>query len=218
MARTVSSIFARLWPVPHLQIARATAHFPILEAGDVAYHQDWECANYVMCVDGLTRVFRLSEMGREVLVYKVTAGGTCLLTTQCLLSGGNFPAESVAEDRTTLAALPADVFRQLMRDSAEFRALVLDDYAKLLGGMFALVDELAFATLEQKLARRLLADADSEDLVAKTHQQIAADLGTVREVVSRQLGLWERNGWVSLQRGQIQILDRAALAGPIANT
>lgn len=196
----------------HLQVARGTVQFPVLEPADIAYHQDWACPNYVMCVDGLTRVFRLSETGREVLVYRVGAGGTCLLTTQCLLSGGTFPAESVAEERTTLAALPASTFHQLMRDSDEFRTLVLDDYAKLLGALFSLVDDLAFTNLEQKLARRLLADAGIDGAVIKTHQQLASDLGTVREVVSRQLGLWERSGLISLERGAIHILDRAHLA------
>ena len=197
---------------PHLALARQTVHFPVLEAGDVAYRQDWECPNYVMCVDGLTRVFRLSEAGRELLVYKVGTGGTCLLTTQCLLSGTRFPAESVAETRTVLAALPAATFRHLMRDSPEFRAFVLDDYSKLLTSMFSLVDELAFATLEQRLARRLLAEADANGVVAKTHQQIAADVGSVREVIGRHLADWERAGLISTQRGQVQILDRDALA------
>ena len=195
-----------------LERIRGAVHFPVLEPGAVAYHQDWECPNFVMCVDGLTRVFRLSETGREVLVYKVASGGTCLLTTQCLLSGTRFPAESVAETRTTLAAIPAGVFRQLMAESPQFRSLVLDDYAKLLAGMFALVDDLAFATLEQRLARRLVAGADPTGLVSKTHQQLASDVGSVREVVSRQLGEWEKRGWISLARGQIQIADRQALA------
>ena len=63
-----------------------------------------------------------------MLIYKVGAGGTCVLTTQCLLSGGRFPAESIAEERTELAALPSETFRQLMTESAEFRNFVLDDY------------------------------------------------------------------------------------------
>jgi len=199
-------------PARHLQLARGTVQFPVLEPGAVAYRQDWDCPNYVMCVDGLTRVFKLSEQGREILIYKVGGGGTCLLTTQCLLSGGRFPAESTAEQRTELAALPAETFRHLMREAPEFRAFVLDDYAKLLGSMFSLVDDLAFASLDQRLARRLLAEADAEGVVAKTHQQLAADLGSVREVVSRRLSEWERAGWISVERGRVAILDRAALA------
>jgi len=196
----------------HLQIARGTVHFPVLEAGAIAYELQGACANYLMCIDGRTRVFRMSETGREMLIYKVGAGGTCVLTTQCLLSGGGFPAQSVAEARTELAALPSDTFRQLMRESDAFRAFVLDDYTKLLSGMFDLVEEIAFAPLEQRLARRLLVEADAEGIVRKTHQQLASDVGSVREVVSRLLGEWVDDGLVEIRRSQVQVIDRASLA------
>lgn len=196
----------------HLQMARGTVQFPVLEAGATAYELDGECLNYLMCIEGRTRVFRMSEAGREMLIYKVTGGGTCVLTTQCLLSGSNFPAESLAEERTELAAFPVGTFRQLMAESEEFRRFVMDDYTKLLSSMFALVDEIAFAPLEQRLARRLLIEADAQRVVAKTHQQLAADVGSVREVVSRILGEWAEAGLVELRRGQVQIMNAAALA------
>jgi CRP/FNR family transcriptional regulator len=193
-------------------LALRSVHFPTLDADAIAYELDGNCANYLMCLDGRTRVFRRSENGREVLIYKVTSGGTCVLTTQCLLSGGNFPAESVAEAKTELAAIPASVFSELMGRSTPFRSFVLQDYSKLLSGMFSIVDEVSFATLEQKLARRLLVDADEEGFVAKTHQQLASDVNSVREVVSRHLGEWERSGWVANHRGKVEIRDRKALA------
>jgi CRP/FNR family transcriptional regulator len=201
----------RSFSANHLQIVRGTVHFPVLEAGAVAYELQDVCANYLMCIDGRTRVFRMSEGGREMLIYKVGAGGTCVLTTQCLLSGGGFPAESVAEARTELAALPAETFRQLMRESDAFRDFVLDDYTRLLSGMFDLVEEVAFAPLEQRLARRLLIEADDDATVWKTHQQLAADVGSVREVISRLLGEWADEGLVEVRRGQVQIIDRQGI-------
>jgi CRP/FNR family transcriptional regulator, anaerobic regulatory protein len=201
----------RSFSANHLQIVRGTVHFPVLEAGAVAYELQDVCANYLMCIDGRTRVFRMSEGGREMLIYKVGAGGTCVLTTQCLLSGGGFPAQSVAEARTELAALPAETFRQLMRESDAFRDFVLDDYTRLLSGMFDLVEEVAFAPLEQRLARRLLIEADDDATVWKTHQQLAADVGSVREVISRLLGEWADEGLVEVRRGQVQIIDRQGI-------
>lgn len=204
--------FLRAMSADDRDLAERSVHFPTLDAEAIAYELDGDCANYLMCLDGRTRVFRRSENGREVLIYKVTSGGTCVLTTQCLLSGGNFPAESVAEARTELAAIPAGVFSELMGRSAPFRSFVLQDYSKLLSGMFSIVDEVSFATLEQKLARRLLADADDAGFVEKTHQQLASDVNSVREVVSRNLGEWERAGFVRNHRGRVEIIDRAALA------
>ena len=165
-----------------------------------------------MCLEGRTRNFKTSDNGREMLLYNVADGDTCVLTTQCLLSRTNFPAESVAERRTELAAIPASWFYQFMAELPPFREFVLNDYTKLLGSMFSFVDQLAFQSIEQRLARRLLVDAGKGLVITKTHQQIASDIGSVREIVSRQLGSWEKKGWVSNARGQVRIVDRAALA------
>lgn len=196
----------------HLKVARDAVRFPVLEAGATAYELDGPCDDYLMCIDGRTRVFRMSDGGREMLIYKVGAGGTCVLTTQCLLTGGNFPAESIAEERTRLAALPSGIFRMLMAECAEFRSFVLDDYTKLLASLITLVDEVAFASLEQRLARRLLVEADGRGVIAKTHQQLASDVGSVREVVSRILAQWAETGVLALRRGEIEIVNRAGLA------
>lgn len=195
-----------------LSLARAQVRFAELKERDVAYRQGWECPNYVMCVEGGTRTFKTSASGRELTLYKVAAGGTCVFTTQCLLAGGTFPAESVAESPTRLAALPAATFHALMSQSEPFRHFVLDDYASLLATMISLVDEMAFASLEQRLASRLIAEADGQGSVAKTHQQLALDLGSVREVISRYLGEWEKAGLIRTARGRIEILNRERLA------
>ena len=94
-----------------------------------------------------------------MLLYNVEDGGTCVLTTQCLLSRTNFPAESVAERRTLLAAIPASWFHTFVAEIPAFRDFVLSDYTKLLGTMFSFVDALAFQTTEQRLAGRVLVDA-----------------------------------------------------------
>lgn len=197
----------------HQQLALGTVIFPTLDPGDVAYRTDWECPNYVMCISGRTRVFKLSESGREMLLYKVSDGGTCVFTTQCLLSGGNFPAESSAEIRTELAALPRETFRHLMQVSDPFRTFAMNDYSRLLGQMLTLIDEVAFSSVQKRLANRLLAEAGSDGVVRSTHQQLALDLGTAREVVSRHLGDWERQGLIASGRAEVTILDRLALAG-----
>lgn len=196
----------------HLALAKSQLHFPELDAGAVAYRQGAECANYLLCLEGGTRAFKSSPLGRELLIYRVSPGTTCAFTTQCLLAGGTFPAESVAEAPTRMAAIPAPTFHHLMGVSAPFRRFVLDDYSNLLSSMINLVDEVAFASLDQRLARRLIAEADDSGAIVKTHQQLALDLGSVREVISRYLSDWERLGWIRTRRGRIEIVDRSALA------
>lgn len=197
----------------HRTTLQSRVSFAELAAGDVAYREGGECANYLMCVDGGTRAFKMSSSGRELLLYRVVPGTTCVFTTQCLLAGGTFPAESVSEAATRMAAIPAATFHDLMGASPDFRRFVLDDYSQLLTSMISLVDQVAFSSLDQRLAQRLLLEADALGVVSKTHQQIAGDIGSVREVVSRHLAEWERAGWVKTARGSIQIVDRAALEG-----
>ena len=187
--------------------------FNRLRGGDIAYRQGQHCHAYVMCIEGQTRVFKTSESGREILLYQVGPGETCVLTTSCLMAGSPFPAESTAETDVLHAALPASAFHRLMGASPRFRKFVLDNYGDLLSSLIMLVDEVAFASLDLRLARRLLAEVNDEGVVAKTHQQLALDLGSVREVISRYLAEWERMGWVHASRGMIEVTNRSALAG-----
>jgi CRP/FNR family transcriptional regulator len=191
----------------------AATQFNRLRGGDIAYRQGQHCHAYVMCIEGQTRVFKTSESGREILLYQVGPGETCVLTTSCLMAGSPFPAESTAETDVLHAALPASAFNRLMGASPRFRKFVLDNYGDLLSSLIMLVDEVAFASLDLRLARRLLAEADARGVVAKTHQQLALDLGSVREVISRYLAEWERMGWVHASRGSIEVRNREALAG-----
>lgn len=196
----------------HLQRARTSMTFKRLNEGDMAYRQGASCPSYVMCLEGRTRVFKASETGREIMLYRVGAGETCVLTTSCLLAGRSFPAESVAETPGLLAAIPAPVFHDLMQASQPFRQFVLDNYGQLMSRLIMLVDEVAFTSLDLRLARKLVAEADDKGIVATTHQQLALDLGSVREVISRYLREWERKGWIHTARGAIEVADRKALA------
>ena len=196
----------------HRRDLLAATQFNRLRGGDIAYRQGQSCQNYVMCIEGQTRVFKTSESGREILLYQVGPGETCVLTTSCLIAGNPFPAESTAETDVLLAALPASAFHRLMTTSPRFRHYVLSNYGDLLSSLITLVDEVAFASLDLRLARRLLAEADAQGVVAKTHQQLALDLGSVREVISRYLAEWERMGWVHAARGSIEVRNRSALA------
>lgn len=185
--------------------------FKGLNQGDIAYYQGQPCVAYLMCITGRTRVFKTSETGRSITLYQVSQGETCVLTTSCLLAGRGFPAQSTADTDVMLAALPAPAFHAFMKRSASFREFVMGNYGELLSSLIALVDEVAFSNLDQRLARRLLAEADPQGAITTTHQQLAQDIGSVREVISRYLGEWERLGWIQASRGRIVLLNRKAL-------
>lgn len=192
--------------------------FKQLTQGEVAYQPGWDCSNFLMCLSGRTRVYRSSESGREILLYRVGPGQTCVLTTSCLMTTGAFPAESIAEKDTLLAAIPADKFNELMTQSIRFRDFVHKNYGELLADLILLVNEVAFSRVDIRLARYLLKIADDDNMVHSTHQQLALDMGSVREVISRHLNEWEHQGWIDNKRGKIQLLNREELNEYSLNT
>lgn len=205
------SLFPGLAELPSATVDKlvASSHFVDLNAGDIAYLEGDPCESYLMCIDGTTRVFKTSEGGREIVLYRVNPGQTCVLTTSCLLSGKSFPAQSIADADARIVAVPAAQFHATMAESAAFRRFVLDDYGKVISDLIVLVDQVAFQRLDTRLARWLLDQGAAN--ITVTHQQIATGLGSVREVISRQLKEFERRGWVNLGRGEIQLSDRVAL-------
>jgi CRP/FNR family transcriptional regulator len=177
--------------------------------GTIGYREGGACGAYVMRLAGKSRVFKMSSSGREILLYRVHAGETCVITTTCLLGNSDYPASTVVEEAITDVIVPSAAFNQLMIDSKVFRTFVMTNYGALISDLIVLLDEVAFHHLDARLAKLLL-EAGS-DSVKRTHQQIADELGTAREVISRQVKRFEQKQWVRLGRGQVEILDRAAL-------
>lgn len=131
--------FARSMADGDRRLARASLVFSDLEQGAVAYEFDAPCRGYLMCMGGGTRVLRPTAAKLDVMLYRVTNGGACALTTQCLVAGGRLAARSVAETDTKLAVLPTRAFTDLMRSSTPFRDFVLKDYFNLASRLAALV-------------------------------------------------------------------------------
>jgi len=183
----------------------------IVEApiGTIGYREGTPCGAYVMRLAGQSRVYKMSTSGREILLYRVAAGETCVITTTCLLGNSDYPASTIVEEAIRDVLIPAVAFHQLMIDSAVFRKFVMVNYGALISDLIVLLDEVAFHSLDGRLAKVLL-DAKSPQ-ITRTHQQIADELGTAREVVSRQLKRLELKGAVSLGRGQIEVVDRSTL-------
>lgn len=187
-------------------------HARIVEApvGAIGYREGMPCNAYVLRLSGQSRVYKLSASGREILLYRVGSGETCVLTTTCLLGRSDYPASTVVEQAIRDVVIPATNFHQLMIESPVFRHFVMENYGALISDLIMLLDEVAFQTLHARIAKYLL-DHGMEN-ITRTHQQIADELGTAREVVSRQLKRIEQKGLITQTRGHISIVDRNALA------
>ena len=167
--------------------------------------------NLLFLLEGTLRVSQTSESGREIVLYRVEAGQSCVLTTACILAEEAYSAEGIAETDITAIALPRSAFDTLITEAPAFRAFVLAAYSRRLIDLMRVVDEVAFGKIDVRLADRLRSLSGTEDTLAVTHQDLATELGTAREVVSRQLNEFQRKGWIAQSRGKITIRDQNAL-------
>ncbi|MEE9388750.1 MAG: Crp/Fnr family transcriptional regulator [Paracoccaceae bacterium] len=182
-----------------------------LKKGARVFGQGSSPENLLMLLEGTVRVQQQSTAGREIVLYRVQAGESCVLTTACLLAYDDHSAEGVAETMVKAAAIPRKVFEDLITDSTDFRQFVFQSYSRRITDLFFVIDELAFRRVDIRLAQTLILLSDGKDALSVTHQQLAAELGTAREVISRQLQEFQRRGMVKLSRGVVQITDSDAL-------
>ncbi|MEJ1157971.1 Crp/Fnr family transcriptional regulator [Prosthecomicrobium sp. N25] len=181
-----------------------------LAAGTVVFRPGSPCTAYLLVVDGSVRVQMTADTGREIVLYRVRAGESCVLTTSCLLGGALYAAEGIVETATAAVALPLGAFQGLVARSEPFRRFVFHNFGRRLADLLATMQDAVFHRLDGRLARILLDRAEG-GAVEATHHVLAVELGSAREVVSRQLKAFERDGLVRLQRGEVRIVDRAGL-------
>lgn len=196
-----------------LQPLRACLQQVQLPAGYDVFRLGDPCRNYLIVVKGSVRVQALSTGGREVVLYRVTDGQSCVITTACLISGEVYPAEGVTETETTGLLVPQADFDLALERSTGFRRFVFANQGRRLSDLIQRIEDVAFGRVDARLARHLFDRSRRQgDTITATHQQLAGELGTAREVISRQLKSFEKQGWIRVLRGSVQVLQPQALA------
>ena len=165
----------------------------------------------LLLLDGTVRVQQRSETGREVFLYRVHAGESCVLTTACMLAFEDCSADGIAETDVRAVAIPRKTFDGLVAKSPVFRDFVFTAYSRRITDLFTLIDDIVFRRMDVRLASRLLELADTDDVVHATHAVLSSELATAREVISRTLGEFHRRGWVEQARGEVRLTGRAGL-------
>ena len=177
-----------------------------------------ECAYLPFVLKGTLRIYKTSESGKELTLYRIEQGESCILTATCILSGGSFPAIAEAEGATDIMLLPSRLLVSLVEEHAEWRKFVFGLYSQRLEIVLALVEEVAFYHVDTRIAAYLVKSAKGrQNVVSRTHAEIASELGTSREVVTRILKDFEVDGLITTLRGRIRILRPADLEERGAN-
>ena len=176
-------------------------------AGTVLFTEGQACTLFPLILKGTVRVLKMGENGRELPLYRLDAGDTCVMTSACLVGGTAYTARGIAETQLELLALSRRRFMELL-EHTPFRDFVFRLFSERIAELMQLVEEVAFRKLDERLAGLLLGKGR---VVHATHQQLADELGSVREIVTRLLRGFSEARLVSLGREQIEILDAAGL-------
>ena len=213
LAVRITELFPTLASAPAAaieRIARTSIHRRV-PAGTVMFSEHSPCSGYPLVLAGSIRVLQRYPNGRELQLYRVKPGESCLLSGSCLLGHASYAASGVAETEVELLIVPPTEFQALIASDETFRRHVFAMFGERLASLMQIVEAIAYQKLDQRLAALLVQKAPSGEIHA-THQALADELGSVREIVSRLLRNFEDRGWVDLGRERITLVDRAALA------
>ena len=177
-------------------------------AGTVLFDEKSACQAFPMIIEGSVRVVKTAPSGRELQLYRVLPGESCILSTGCMLGSAPYSAKGIAESELTFVALPPTLFHKLISEHEPFRNYVFGLFAERITELMQLVEAVAFHKLDQRLATLLLGKGRT---IHTTHQQLADELGSVREIVSRLLKTFAEQGLVSIGREEIEIVNPALL-------
>lgn len=178
-----------------------------LKPGTRVFQELQSCVAFPFILSGKIRVFKHSVNGRELSLYDFVPGEVCVVTAGCLLGNDPYNASAVVIEEAELQMMPADEFEQLLSIRA-FREFIFTLFSKRIQELLLLVEGVAFQKLDQRLAALLVAAGKN---IRTSHQDLADQLGTVREMVSRLLKSFEDSGLVKLGRGRITVIDAEGL-------
>lgn len=178
-------------------------------AGSVLFDARQPCSGFPLLLQGSVRVVKVSPNGREILLYRVEPGQGCIMSGGCLLGHSEYSASGIAEQDVTFLVIPPSMFQQLIVEFEPFRDFIFSMYSARLAEVMELVEEVAFRKLDARLAQLII---HRGPFITETHQRLADELGSVREVVTRVLRNFEDRGWLKIEREKLTVLDPKALA------
>ncbi len=210
---TRSSLLQRypmLGELPAAELADLLASATLLRIprGEVIFDEHQSCQGFPLLLSGSVRVIKSAASGRELQLYRVMPGESCILTSSCLLGDTPYQARGVVDESVELLMLPASAFHHLLGQCDAFRRYVFQLFTGRLTDLMELVSAVAFQKLDQRLATLLV---NKSSPIQTTHQALADELGSAREIVSRLLKGFSDQGWVKLGREQITVLNVTAL-------
>lgn len=176
--------------------------------GQILMGDNSRCNGIPMVIKGRLRLFRISEKGREMTIYRIGEGELCLLASVCAMGDMEYDFSTEAEKDSVLANIPPDVFKELLYRCDSFRTHVFNALAKRLMLSIETIEMLIFNSIEERIMAYLQHHASAQGVVKTTHEKMAVELGSSREVITRQLKAMSERGLIEIKRGQIVVKIR----------
>ena len=189
--------------VDHLLLSSSIKEFA---QGAFLYHEGDRCPGIAFVLSGEIRVYKIGESGREITLYEIFPGETCILNASCILARQNYPANAMALTNGTMLYLPQNIFLEFMAEFEQMRLFIFALFSRRFNEIIELIETVTFGKMDLRLTDYLI-EKSEEDQLQSTHQKIAYDLGTSREVVSRLLKDLEKKGKIALSRNHIRLID-----------
>ncbi len=196
---------------PEVNAQLAQLPLRLMAEGTILFRPGDEASGFVLVREGVIDVHLTGRSGREITLYTVEPGQTCVQTTLCLLGQVSYSAEAIARTPIRVAIVPVAMFRRLLVESAGFRDYVFRSLGNRLADVTNVLEQVAFVKVEARLAQELLKRSGPDGVAVVTHQELAAAIGSAREVVSRRLEVLSKQQLVALERGLVRIVDRPRL-------
>ena len=195
---------------------KGSAYYVRLPAGREIFVEGDRVDGIALLMSGVVRVYKIGETGREITLYRFGEGESCVITANAILNTQRFPAIAQVEKEAEAVMIPADTFSQWMDRYDSWRNFVFNLNAQRLISVMEIVDEVAFQRMDRRIASLLLERSQNRNPVAITHQEIANELGSSREVVSRLLGDLAARGIIRLSRGEVEVTDAQELEAQLS--
>jgi CRP/FNR family transcriptional regulator len=189
----------------------ASARYVKLAPGDFLFREGDASRDFAAVGAGSLRVFRMGATGRDITLYHVRSQQSSLVSMLAALLARPVIATGQAEVATEAVVLPATALREWVITSDPMRRYIFETATRALVDVTTLLEDVAFRTIDSRLAALLLQHFATADVISMRHEDIAAELGTAREVVSRLLENYERRGAINLSRGRVEMRDEASL-------
>jgi CRP/FNR family transcriptional regulator, anaerobic regulatory protein len=190
---------------------RQAASLIRLPAGSDVFAEDDKVDGIALLLTGVVRVYKIGETGREITLYRFGLGESCVLTASAILNRKTFPAIATVEQEGEAVMIPADTFRSWVHRYDLWREFVFGMLSQRLASVMEILDEVAFRRMDARVASLLQTRSRVQNPIRITHQEIAAELGSSREVISRLLEDFASRRLVRIGRGEIEVLDAAGL-------